>query len=112
MKNKYFILLGKTFIIGTISTILIPFFQINIVTSLSQLENLRYGFPFKFINVQSTLTPFEKDLPLRLKFKLPTNDIININFFKLLLSIIVISLTYYLICNLIMYLKNKLISTK
>ena len=70
MNCKLAIILKKSFL-GLIITILSPLFTTYKVIKFENLSALKYGFPFGFIEQQSWLTPFEKDLPLRLHIGLP-----------------------------------------
>lgn len=94
MKKGIFTTLKKSLLTGILITILSPFVTTYTVTNLNQLSDLRFGFPFRFISQQSWLTPFEENLPLRLRIhKTPTKII----FSNLCLSLITTTIIIFII---------------
>lgn len=100
MNRKLFIQMMKNLCFGFMITILTPFLSIYTVTDLTQLSDLRFGFPFKFISQQSWLTPFEENLPLRVHIGLPQENPTKIIIGNLLLSLAVITIVLFLLESL------------
>lgn len=106
MKGKLCIILRRSLWVGTLITILSPFLPIYTVRELDQFSNLKFGFPFRFVTQQSSLTPFKENLPMKLHIQSPYENptkIIFENFFLSLITIIGLVFFVYVCISLLQY---------
>lgn len=108
MNKKLLKQLIRDVFIGFAITIFSPLFSPYTVTELDQLSDLRFGFPFRFVIQQSSLTPPEDFLPMKVEIGSIHNNPTRIITRNFILSLILITLIVIVIDILLMiFIRNR-----